>query len=356
METSPGLIRSLLKPSGRRTRLIAAAGVTGALVAGLTIGHVVTERSTTVLPIPTPITLEAPKVPAPVVNVNVPPPPVPPPPAPPPPAPPPPAPRALAPYLDSSCILAPSDNCTWDDGFPAVSADGALVVTKQLDGDPSGALSLEIAFLDAGTGRVVRRHVLHSLEEHRILSGFATQIAEGQAEIERLEKARSVLYGKVGQRIAAVQRMLDGRGFRSMQSLGSSQTGEEGTDKTRVYAQFQDNAARIIDPARNAVLWQHRLSVTDDTPVVSDGTEMCGGKSLRDAALWWDPATGIVLAQKRYVTGGCMCPSGFEDEVLRIPAATLPAPTAPVAPTAPAVPAAPAAPTVPVAPAAPAAP
>jgi hypothetical protein len=334
METSPDLFRSVQRPSGRRTRLIAVAGATVALLAGCAIGHVVGERSMTVIPVPTPITIEAPTVPAPVVNVNVPPPPAPPPPAPPPPAPPPPALRALAPYLDSGCILAPSDNCTWDDGFPAVSSDGALIAAKQLDGSPSGALDLAIAFLDARTGRVVRRDVLHSFDEHYILSGIATQVVEGEAETQRLERARSALYGKIGKRIAAAQRMLDGRGFRTMQSLGSSQTGEEWTDKTRVYAQFQDNAARIIDPARTAVLWQYRFGVTDDAPVVEDPAMMCGGKMLRDVALWWDPATGLVLAQKRYTTGGCMCPSGSEEEVQRIPAAALPAPAASAAPTA----------------------
>jgi len=331
METSPGLFRSVLRPFGRRTHLVAIAGATGVLIACLAIGYAVGERSPTVLPVPTPITLEAPKVPAPVVNVNVPPPPAPPPPAPPPPAPPPPAPRALAPYLDSGCILAPSDNCTWDDGFPAISADGALIVSKQLDGSPSGALDLAIAFLDARTGRVVRRDVLHSFDEHYIVSGIATQSAEGDAEIARLERARSALYEKIGQRIAAVQRRLDGRGFRTMQSLGSSQDGEESTDKTRVYAQFQDSAVRIIDPARTAVLWQYRFGITDDSPAVLDPTQMCGGKSLRSVALWWDSVTGVVLAQKRYTTGGCMCPSGTEDEVQRIPAAALPAPAAPAA-------------------------
>jgi len=353
METSPGLIRSVLRPFGRRTYLVAVAGATGALLAGLAIGYVVGDRSTTVIPSPTLITVEAPEVSAPVASLNVPSPPAPPappPPAPPPPAPPQPAPRALTPYLDTACILLPGNDCTWDDGFPAVSADGALIAMKHEggapsddssgapSGEPSSEKSLAITFLDTRTLKVVRHDVLYSLEEHRGLSRAPSQAAVDEAEVERIDRARGDLYGKIGQRIAAVQRMLDGRGFRTLQLLGGNQDGEKSTDKTRVYAQFQDNAVRLIDPARAAVLWQHRFTVTDDEPVVVDEVMMCGGKSLRDVSLRWEPVTGIVLAQKGYVTGGCMCPSGHQTEVLRIPAAARSAPTALAAPAAPAAP------------------
>jgi len=312
MENAPGLTRPALKPPRRRTAAIAVACWAGLLTLGFLLGEVTSQRSRIGSPLPTPIFVDAPKVPAPVVTVNVPPPPPPPAPPPAPEPPPAPAPRALAPHLEAACIMptevdaAPLAACSWDDGFPAISTDGALIVKKIYDTNPSGSSGLAIGFFDASTSRLMRRVVL--------LSPNGDYDAKG--------KLRPGIEGRVGPRVAALQRTLDERGFRSLIDLGSSDS-SAGPDPKRIHAEFDGAFARIVDPERSAVLWQHGFFSTVPSPPYNPDTDMCGGKGLHRLSMSWDPATGIVLADLLFFTGGCMCPSIFEEQVHRVPAAAL---------------------------------
>lgn len=320
MENVPGLTRPALKPPRRRTAAIAVAGWAGLLTIGFLLGEVTSQHSRIGSPLPTPIFVDAPKVPAPVVTVNVPPPPPPPPPAPPPAPepPPPPRPRALVPHLEAWCIVAEEGSsilpaCSWDDGFPAISADGALLVKKIYDASPSGSAGLAIGFFDAHTSRLVRQVDLLSLKR----------------DYDAQEKLRPGAARRVHQRVAALQRTLDEGAFRSLISLGSNQLGTAAEDAKpsaevakRTHAEFSGASARIVDPERSAVLWQHTFfSNLPDAPY--DPARMCGGKMLHSLDMWWDPATGVVLTNLTFFTGGCMCPSVFEEQLHRVPAAAL---------------------------------
>src|SRR5262245_23344485 len=141
------LDRPVLKPRLRRGVLagIVAAGLCSS---ALTIAAVRAWRNERIalVPVVAPVTVQVQAPPAP--------PPPPPPVAKPPepaakpaePPPPPPPPRALTPLLNAACVL-PSDEppaaCAWDDGFPAISTDGTLVVRKIVtDSEDAGSAGL----------------------------------------------------------------------------------------------------------------------------------------------------------------------------------------------------------------------
>lgn len=174
------------------------------------------------VPVATPVIVEAPNIPAPVVTVNVPAPPA----------------RRSRPQPEGSPPIAA---CSWDDGFPAISADGMLLVKKSQDARPSGSMGLAIGFFDVDTSRLVRQVIL--------LSPDRDYDAEG--------KLRSGIEGRVEQRVAVLQRTLDAKGFHTLIELGSSEPGVAAAEETRIHAELDGAAARIIDPARSAVLWQH---------------------------------------------------------------------------------------------------
>jgi hypothetical protein len=318
METAPGLTRPALKPPRRRTAAIAVACWAGLLALGFLLGEVTSQRSTLVSPISTPIFVDAPKVPAPVVTVNVPPPPPPAPPALPEP-PPVPTPRALVPHLEAWCIRAEEGSaslpaCSWDDGFPAISADGALVAKKIYDGSPSGADALSIGFFDAHTSRLVRQVDILTLKR----------------DYDAQEKLRPGTARRMQQRVAALQRTLDEGGFRSLIGLGTNMLDTSSEDAKpageaakRIHAEFGGASARIVDPERSAVLWQHTFFSDVPAPPSNPDTDMCGGKSLHSLEMWWDPETGTVLTELLFFTGGCMCSSIREVQLHRIPAAVL---------------------------------
>src|SRR5689334_18533810 len=217
METAPGLARSALKPPRRRTAVIAVACWAGLLTTGFLLGDYTGQRARPERPAPVPIFVDAPSVPAPVVTVNVPPPPPPPAPPPAPEPPPAPAPRALAPHLEAACItpteeVAPAlAVCSWDDGLPAISTDGALLIKKSIgEIRPFGGSSLAIEFFDTSSSRRVRQVVLLS-----------------ESDYDATGKPRPGIERRVEQRVAGLQRTLDARGFRSLIDLGSSDSGVE---------------------------------------------------------------------------------------------------------------------------------
>ena len=311
------MIRPALRPSRRRTAALAIAGAAGLLTLGALIGKTAGGSAARLIPITTPVVVEAPRVPAPVVTVHVQPPaPAVAPPAPPTAAPAPtpaPRPRALVPHLDAWCIMPVEDGaeplaaCAWDDGLPAISADGALIARKVLDGHPTGATGVAIELLDTKTSRRVRRMALIAPERDHDAEG----------------KPRPELAGRIVQRAAAAQRTLDAGGFRSLIALGDSGSVSDSRGAApQIHAQFDDRGAmQIVDPARGVVLWQHRFGPS--APASTDPTGLCGSPDLRHLSAWWDPATGLVAAALTTTTGGCMCPTHHVMQLNRISAAAL---------------------------------
>jgi hypothetical protein len=158
------LIRAAFRPRVRPI-LLTTAGATllcAAFVLGRSVSRseiVVTPR--VIVPAPQVTVAPAPVVmpPTPVV-VQAPTPPEPPP------APPAPQPRAQVPMLDAGCVMnlpgsTANPTCAWDDGFPAISADGALIATKYAPTmGGSDLYGLSIHLIDTKTSRVVRDSVI----------------------------------------------------------------------------------------------------------------------------------------------------------------------------------------------------
>jgi hypothetical protein len=235
---------------------------------------------------------------------------------PPPPAPPPPpppvvrAPHLQAPVLDAGCVLpvetdTPS-TCGWDDGFPAISKDGRTVAVKYAqDPGPRGGSSLTIRFIDTTTSRVTRDIELLSIDES--WAGMETDKTKANAALDKLQ-------AEIPARVAKAQRLLDAGQFRTLTPLGTSN--EPLADLDKVHADIVGNAARVVDPATGAVLWQGHFGAASHRVAHSED-EMCGGWSLSHLGLWWDPATRTVLGRMTYRTGGCMCTDEFLDQVQR---------------------------------------
>lgn len=247
----------------------------------------------------------APAVPAPIVHVapaviNL--------PAPaPPPAPPPPVIAAAAPHLPPAwCLtLAPDTpvpaRCTWDRGFPAISADAALVATlyERPDGG-RGAPNLELHILDSATSKLVDSIVILSVDES--------------------DSDPAKLTSRIARRLVGAQRLLDGHGYRSMETLPATSDDNPRDDlATVVHAEIADDAVRIVDPALSRALWQHEFVPGAPSPRRQrDPDEECGSWGLHHTDLAWDRATGVVLATQLVHTGGCMCPSALLEQVARM--------------------------------------
>jgi hypothetical protein len=287
----PALTRLEWKTRVRRA-VPTYAAIALAATTGMTIPIAVTramEPSIVVVPAAAPVTIV---LPAPVLA------PAPPPEevadAPPPDEPEPAPPRAVAPRLDAGCILSPGDDlpdaCAWDDGFPAVSADGTRIATKHYPDDESPNPALYIRLIDVASSRIVGHVLILSPEEAHA----------SDAERPRLQK-------RIERRVARIQRTLDEQRFRTLVPLGTSdqQPTDPGTDPSAVRAEFSTTAVRIIDPTTSSVVWQDRLE-TGRTAV--DSGEDCTSWDLRTVTAWWDPGTKTVLVEQGYTTGGCMCP------------------------------------------------
>jgi hypothetical protein len=311
------LLRAALRPRVVHPVLLAAAGTTllcAAFVLGISRSrseivvtppavilpplHVTVAPAPVVMP-PTPVVVEAP---------------APPPPAPLPPVPPP---HALVPMLDAACVIATdgwtNPTCAWDDGFPAISADGTLIATKYAPPmGPSNLYGLSIHFIDTKTSRVVRDSVILTPEElARILYPENAAPETTQPEDKQLEQ-RQRLLSTIYRRVAAVQRTLDAKRFRTLHELGSARAtisdeehpSQRGPDP--VYAEIVGTTARIIDSAASQVLWRGEFWAAGPKRAEREASD-CGGWAPWSIALWWDPETRHVLAAQTYRTGGCMC-------------------------------------------------
>jgi hypothetical protein len=227
------------------------------------------------------------------------------------------APRAITPRLEPACfhIYSPEEDspahksCEWDDGFPAVSRDGKLVVTKYVEDDGGrGNPNLRIRFLDVATSKVVRDVLVLDADEVD-----AMYDDEGQAT------KRAQLERKVAQRMATAQRLIDARGYRSLEHLGTNDAHNQfiSNDRSKIHAEFDATAVRAIDPATNRVLWQRRFDVPNPTP--DNGHDECMGWGLRELDIAWDPETRVVIATSQYDRGGCMCSTDVVQQVVRVP-------------------------------------
>lgn len=293
--------------------IVATAGV--CFAAGLGVAVALDEDATTIVPVATPLEIQLPAAP-PITVVAPPPTPAPAP------APideavePPPPPRATMPRLDAQCFIIHSpeedppesmpESCQWDDGFPAVSRDGKLVVAKVMDEDGGrGNPNLTIRFLDVATSKVVRDIVVLDPDE--------VDASDPPAK-------RAQLVRRVAQRMALAQRVIDQRGYRSLEPLGTSNAYHDvvETDRTKVHADFDGTAVRAIDPATNRVLWAHRFVVPNPNQRDIE-TSDCAGWRLRELAVAWDPETRVVIGTSSYDTGGCMCDTVGVEQIVRLP-------------------------------------
>ena len=173
--------------------------------------------------------------------------------------------------LDADCILVADteDPRCFDDGFPAISADGVLIATMFYP--PMGqndVFAIELHILDVKTSRVVR--------EERLLDETESFTIIYPAEAG--PEATPRLHTTVSARTAKMQRFLDAKRFRSMTSIEASSL-----------------------PA--SVRWR------DHAELAGSAESDCGAWEVRARELWWDPATRNVLAQTSYITGGCIFPT-----------------------------------------------
>lgn len=289
---------AVVRPSwlARRGPLLATAMVAGSLVAAawshqppsVVISSPPPARTVVTVPITTPPTI------APPVIVNLPPPPPAPQPqvAPEPEAPPP---RAMTPHLDAACILPDTDlggSCDWDDGFPAIAADGSLVAVKIYPGDGArGNVHVRIRFIDTQTSKVVK--------DVPIVTGDESDLEHGVS---------AALRAKIARRVAGVQRVLDAGAYRSLLVLGDSN--DDVPARGALHAELVGDAVRLIDGER--VVWQARFPVhhaypdrnlAEDDPRLDD----CYPTATRGMRAWWDATTRRVVTSVSYSSGPCYC-------------------------------------------------
>lgn len=320
------LIRAALRPRVRPL-LLTTAGAT-LLCAAFVLGRAVSRPAIVVAP---PVIVPAPQVtvtPAPVVMpptpvvVQAPKPPEPPP------APPAPQPRALVPTLDAGCVIdlpgsTPSPTCAWDDGFPAISADGALIATKYVSPTAgSDTHDLSIHFIDTRTSRVVRDSVIVTTDELDAVlypPGKPVGLPLDDRQMQQYQR----LLSTISRRAAGVQRALDARHFRTLHPLGwaHASMGADETPSNRgpepIYAEIVGTTARVIDSTASQVLGRGEFYVAGPSRREDDMSE-CGIWTPWSIDLRWDPETRQVLALQTYRTGGCMCPDVPTETVQRL--------------------------------------
>lgn len=307
--------RSVEPPRRRRAALLAAAlGCGAALGSAAAVGGALHDQPAPQAPPQVTVSAPAVTVAAPPIVVA--------PPAPvaapePPPAPPP---RVTRPFLNADCILGgdevPSRACNWDDGFPAVSADGKRVAMYAAIGcEQCDHATLYIRLLDVKTSRVIRDVLIHTEEEQAQMTWTDDDNDGKEYATATATRAR------VKRRAAAAQRILDAGGFRTLDQLGEVNWSNEQPEPhgTAVYAEIDEEVVRAIDPVSGDVLWQHRFEVPNRPGPDGDPDDDCGGFRFHGSTVWWEPTTRVVLVTQAYATGGCMCPVFDYQFVMRAP-------------------------------------
>jgi hypothetical protein len=220
-------------------------------------------------------------------------------------------PRALVPMINSSCLLGGS--CDWDDGFPAISADGTLIAIKYIPDDGGrGYAGMSIQLINAKTSHVVTTYMVLSPDEY----------------LEPEDAGLPKLQAKIVKRTAIAQRALDAKKFRSLTKLGDAL--EEGMDPDEMLtpaaplrAERIGDAVRLIDntdPAAGTVIWQRRFPVEAEYPQAAHDPEQegCYPSSTRAVTVAWDPTTRTVLAETSYASGPCYCGDEIKYYVTRL--------------------------------------
>ncbi len=220
-------------------------------------------------------------------------------------------PRALAPHLDERCVIgresATVAPCQWDDGFPAIAADGSLIAVKwMLDDGGRGYPNLAIAFIDPVTSRVVSRVTILDADEYD----------EENPDDPRLAR-------KVAKRARAVQRALDTGRYRSLETVTTldpereAELQDEAAPRpSKPFAEIQANTLRIVDPMANTVLWQGDVGVAPPRTAL----EECSGWSRLETEASYDRVMGVLLVGHVFRTGGCLCSDESRVVVRRTPA------------------------------------
>jgi hypothetical protein len=255
-----------------------------------------------VIPIttPQPIVVQVPP-PAPAVQAIVEPPP------------PPPA-RAAIPVVRPECVTADPDgddtmvSCTWDSGFPAISADGTMLATAEIPVDDGrGHPGLTIRFVDVKTGKRVKSMLVLSPDEY---------VALGPDD--GMEAKYRAMQTKTNRRSVAVQNVLDVGGYRSLVRLGNSTSPPDTWTIEKLAAEYDDDAVRVIDRATNTVVWQRRFSVAAEFPNRKLDGEHCEPIGVGNIAVAWDPATGTSVAEVAYRHGPEFCGESAREYVMQV--------------------------------------
>lgn len=290
MESPPLLTRPADVYSRRHVFSLAFAAI--ALGLSFTTGMMLADEGTTTVAIPVPVIAMAPAVaPAPAAPIQEAPPPAPVPEEPPPW-------RALAPSLDAACFgrdsIALPTSCTWDSGFPAISADGRTIAELVIEG-PMGPTDASLVLHDIASSREVRRIAI------------AKSTGDGQDPEDPVRRA------EVEHRVAAAQQVLAAGAFRALHPLGEQVGFAIDATEPRItgdvhaiHAEWSNETMRLVDPSTRTQLWRHRFSAPRPAKHVEPEDD-CGGWDLARIGAWWDPQHRVVVARLLYLHGGCLC-------------------------------------------------
>ena len=220
----------------------------------------------------------------------------------------PPAPRATAPFLQIACVLdgqegEEPDSCSWDHGFPAISADGkTIAIQRDIDDGGRGYPGLLIQLVDVATSRVKR----------------TVSVLDPNEYVPSDDAKAPALRAKVEQRADAVQRLLDAGGYRALTAVGAKD--DETTSRADLRAEFDAEHARVVDVASNTVIWQRQFSVAREFPnrKLDPDADSCEPMHTGGMSISWDAQTRTILAEVSYGAGPCYCPDTTVDYVQRV--------------------------------------
>ena len=215
--------------------------------------------------------------------------------------------RALGPVVRDECVAETDPDaqphCHWDDGFPAISADGATIATAYVpDDDGRGHPGLTIRIVDVATSKVVTSVLVLSPDEY---------VPPGDEKRPALDK-------KIKSRAARAQALV--AGYRAMTTLGTWNTeSNQGREIGGLRAQFTDNSIRVIDVANNVVIWQRRFDVAKEFPDRKLGGESCEPIFTNGMTTAWDASTGTLVTSVNYLRGPEFCGSSLQrDYVVKV--------------------------------------
>lgn len=245
-------------------------------------------------------------------------PPAPPPPPPAPEAPPTIAPRALVPTVNPTCAsFSDASACTWDTGFPAISADGSTIAIRYVPDDSGrGYPGLSIFLVDTKTSKITKTMLVLSPDEYL-----------DDADDAGWPK----LNAKIAKRAAIAQRVLDDRNFRSLSLIDIKSSGDDAeedagertlvtTDAT-LHAESSGHSIRLVDTAANTVVWQRQFPVEAAYPAAKNPSpdgDGCYPSATSGVGVAWDPQTRTLLATVHYQSGPCYCADEVAYHVTKI--------------------------------------